>query len=141
MLQKNLQIKRAISVTFELFEKLLRCIPGQTQLEVKLRARYIAGFVAASLLLCGCGNVKNPLYVSVHVPKIISGLWDGFTVLVALIYKLFKPHKYALYGHGLGHYATYWIGFVLGVLALLAVLSALFGGYRYRRTRTVRRAY
>jgi hypothetical protein len=106
-----------------------------------LRARYIAGLVGLSLLFSGCGNAKNPWRTDVHVPKIISGLWDGFTVLVALIYKLFKPHKYALYGHGLGHYATYWIGFILGVLMFLMMISAIFGGYRRRRVTTVRRTY
>jgi energy-coupling factor transporter transmembrane protein EcfT len=107
----------------------------------RIRALYAAAVIGLALPVSGCGGAKNPIHTNVHVPKFVSGLWDGFMAIIAFFFHLANPHKYAFYGSHLGHYWTYWLGYALGLMVFLGVVSALIAGYRRRRTVRVTRTY
>jgi hypothetical protein len=99
--------------------------------------RYIVLVVGAAVLISGCGGPRNPLHANVSVPKVLTGFWDGLTVLVAMVFTLFNPHRYRFF---MAHqHFWYWLGFIVGIVVLLSLISAMFGGYRSRRVTTVRR--
>jgi hypothetical protein len=109
-----------------------------------VRSKRIAVWVmiGTATLLAGCGGHQNPLHkASVHVPRWVTGLWDGLTVGIAVVWwiiihfiALFDKHvnasKFGLIAHH--HGGGYLIGYVIG---LLLFLSLMFGGYRRRAVR------
>jgi hypothetical protein len=102
-----------------------------------VRSKRTAFFVAlagVAMLLSGCGGHQNPIHdSSVHVPRWVTGLWDGSTVAVGFVAHIVNRSKYDFIAAHFG--APYFIGWLLGVLLFLAV----FGGIGYRRLTVLRR--
>jgi hypothetical protein len=94
---------------------------------------FVLVLAVIALAATGCGGPHNPLHSSWHIPPFWNGLWDGFTIVVALIAELFNPHKYGIYSVHHGGGRLYDLGYVLGALIFFNLCFG--GGYYYRRSR------
>ncbi len=76
-----------------------------------------------ALLTAGCGGPQNPLRFNGNSTSIVNGLWDGFTFPIVFVMDLFKTRDYSLYDHS--HTDIYVVGYVVGILIFVSVLSWL----------------
>ena len=76
---------------------------------------YLVILAGLCLLLAGCGGNQNPLQLSGAAKPFWNGLWDGITIVIALVMELVSDHqKYGIYdAHQ--HARAYDVGYVLGV--------------------------
>jgi hypothetical protein len=101
------------------------------EVEVRSRTAMFVMLMSLALAVSGCGGAQNPVRISIHVPRILTGFWDGLTILIGFVATLIDPNKYGIIAvhRGLG----YIIGYVVGVLLLLYLC---YGGRSYYRRRT-----
>lgn len=88
------------------------------------RLVYPPSFAALVLLLAGCGGEQNPVRPDVGSRSgFFDGLWDGFSVLVVVLLDLARDRDYLLYDRS--GTDAYLVGYVLGVILLIMIVSAM----------------
>jgi hypothetical protein len=84
------------------------------------------------LLVAGCGGKQNPVRIDTGSENsFFNGFWDGFTVLVVFVKDILESPDYQLYARSAP--ANYKIGYVLGVVLMVAVVLSIARATRPRK--------
>jgi hypothetical protein len=93
----------------------------------------IYGLLAAALMLlaAGCGGAQNPVRFANHSHPFFSGLWDGLTILVGLVFEVLGSDRYGIYAVS-SNSNWYDFGYLIGVWIFLGLFAGA-GFFRVRR--------